>query len=465
MGVVAILSELTSIREDGLRLLLSILAGYPLAFIYRTLICKRSAQVQHLFIVVVGVLLYLFNCGYAIYHSLLSIFFAYAITNYAAGTDLSVFLAHFCFLGHLLVGYWFAESHQYDITWTTPFCIMTLRFIGLVMDVYDGQKPKEQLKGEQLETAVKNPPSLLETAAFGLFFSGTLVGPQFTLNHFRKFINGAHLDKNGEVPTSSIMASTQRFVAGIFFAVLHQWGTVWVPDSYFNSAEFFKTPFLWKIFWNVVWFRATMYRYVTAWLLTEGAAILCGLAYNGKEPDGTERWDAVRDVHIIKFETGSDFQSVIESFNCGTNNFVKRHIFKRLKWLGSKYYSQAATLFYLAIWHGYHLGYFILFFFEFTCVVAQEQVYALIRRTPGASEFCNQPWVRPFTWLAGRAIINMAMAFAFLTFGLVKKEIWWQPLQAMYFYGYIAFFIVWPVTYQVLLRILPRKPKPTAKEE
>jgi multidrug transporter EmrE-like cation transporter len=38
---------------------------------------------------------------------------------------------------------------------------------------------------------------------------------------------------------SSIMASLQRFVAGVFFAVMHGWGTVWVSDSFFNSPEFF----------------------------------------------------------------------------------------------------------------------------------------------------------------------------------------------------------------------------------
>ena len=40
--------------------------------------------------------------------------------------------------GHLLLGYWFAESDSYDINWTTPQCILTLRLIGMVMDVYDG---------------------------------------------------------------------------------------------------------------------------------------------------------------------------------------------------------------------------------------------------------------------------------------------------------------------------------------
>jgi lysophospholipid acyltransferase 5 len=120
-----------------------------------------------------------------------------------AKDNIAVVLAHVCFLGHLLVGYWFAESAQYDITWTTPFCIMTLRYIGLVMDVYDGQKPEEQLSGDQRKNAIKDPPTLLETAAFGLFFAGTLVGPQFPLQRFRAFI-GQELGaiENGEIKES-----------------------------------------------------------------------------------------------------------------------------------------------------------------------------------------------------------------------------------------------------------------------
>lgn len=52
------------------------------------------------------------------------------------------------------------------------------------------------------------------------------------------------------------------------------------------------------------------------------------------------------------------------------------------------------------------------------------QLYALISRTPGGDEFFAQYWVRPLTWVFGRIVINVSMAFAFLTFGLVKKEIW-----------------------------------------
>ncbi|KAI1713084.1 MBOAT, membrane-bound o-acyltransferase family domain-containing protein [Ditylenchus destructor] len=442
MGVVATLSGLTSVPEDGLRLILSMLAGYPLAALYRTFLYNKPAVVQHYFIVTIGILLHLFNCG----------------------TTLSVALAHICFLGHLLVGYFVAETATYDITWTTPFCILTLRLIGLVMDVYDGQKPKEKLKPDQVSTAIPHPPSLLEIASFSLFFAGTLVGPQFTFSRYRRFINGEFLD-NGEVRQSSIMASIKRFVAGVTFAVFHKWGTLWVPDAYFNSPEFFNAPFHWKVIWNTIWFRATMYRYCFAFLITEGAVTLCGLSYNGKDSTGEDKWDGIRDIHIGKFELGSDFQSVIESFNCGTNAFAKNHVFRRLKWLGNKYYSQGITLFYLALWHGYHLGYFLLFAVEFACVVAQEMLYDVIRKTPGATEFFNQSWMKPFNWLFGRIVINTSMAFAFLTFGLVKKEVWIGPLKAMYFWGYIVYFLVLPPIFIALLKALPHKKKPHKHEE
>jgi lysophospholipid acyltransferase 5 len=42
--------------------------------------------------------------------------------------------------------------------------------------------------------------------------------------------------------------------------------------------------------------------------------------------------------------------------------------------LNNRFYSHFVTLFYLAVWHGYHLGYFLLFAFEFACMIAQENV-------------------------------------------------------------------------------------------
>jgi hypothetical protein len=57
-------------------------------------------------------------------------------------------------------------------------------------------------------------------------------------------------------------------------------------------------------------------------------------------------------------------------------------------------------------------------------MIAQENLYKLVSRTPGAAEFFSKPFVWPFAWLFGRIMINISMAFAFFTFGLIKKEIW-----------------------------------------
>ena len=71
------------------------------------------------------------------------------------------------------------------------------------------------------------------------------------------------------------------------------------------------------------------------------------------------------------------------------------------------------------------------------------------------------------------------MAFAFLTFGLIKvrlasfiqpifvfqKEVCFKPVSSMYFYGYIVYFLLWPVLYQILLRTLPRKPKAKVEKD
>jgi hypothetical protein len=35
------------------------------------------------------------------------------------------------------------------------------------------------------------------------------------------------------------MEGSKRFAAGVTYLVFHQWGMLWIPSEYFNSAEFF----------------------------------------------------------------------------------------------------------------------------------------------------------------------------------------------------------------------------------
>jgi len=40
---------------------------------------------------------------------------------------------------YLCTAYYITMIESYTIKWTTPHCVLTLRLIGLVCDVYDGQ--------------------------------------------------------------------------------------------------------------------------------------------------------------------------------------------------------------------------------------------------------------------------------------------------------------------------------------
>ncbi|KAK6054190.1 hypothetical protein COOONC_08306 [Cooperia oncophora] len=152
---------------------------------------------------------------------------------------------------------------------------------------------------------------------------------------------------------------------------------------------------------------------------------------------------------------GYDFNSFVQSFNRGTNTWVKNNIFRRLRWLDSKPLAHLITLMYLAIWHGYHLGYFLIFGLEFGVMMAQQQLYSLVRRSPELSRFTSIPSVRLFLCVLGRVNLLYTTGFGFLTFGLVKTKYWIGPVKSLYFIGYIFYFIIWPILYRALLNILP----------
>jgi hypothetical protein len=61
--VISWLAEATNVRDDALRLLISILLGYPIAAFYRYFVYNKQPVIQHWFITLVGIALYWFNCG------------------------------------------------------------------------------------------------------------------------------------------------------------------------------------------------------------------------------------------------------------------------------------------------------------------------------------------------------------------------------------------------------------------
>ncbi|CAN8004873.1 unnamed protein product, partial [Ixodes hexagonus] len=96
-GVVGQLASLMGASEPAFRLLLTIVAGYPLALVHRNLFLSKNAVSQHLYFTICGVLLCCFNYGLDVYHSLLNILVVYAVLRVIGGTLASVALSFlFC---------------------------------------------------------------------------------------------------------------------------------------------------------------------------------------------------------------------------------------------------------------------------------------------------------------------------------------------------------------------------------
>lgn len=53
---------------------------------------------------------------------------------------------------------------------------------------------------------------------------------------------------------------------------------------------------------------------------------------------------------------------------------MAQHVYKRLKFLGNKYYSQGGVLLFLAVWHGLHSGYYVTFWHEFMVMLMERDV-------------------------------------------------------------------------------------------
>ena len=81
-----------------------------------------------------------------------------------------------------------------------------------------------------------------------------------------------------------------------------------VPVGYVETAEFANLGFLTKSLYFSAWVKIILAKYVSAWLLAEGAVILSGLAYNGRWEDGSVKWNGgIYNIHrdlSPKFETG-----------------------------------------------------------------------------------------------------------------------------------------------------------------
>lgn len=441
------------VGEPALRLILSIFLGYPLAYVYRKFIFSSSKLINHLFIITTGLCILYFNYGFDLYHVILAIFVEYILIHLLSGSVLTTvsFVFH---LGYLLVGYYYTSSETYDIKWTMPHCVLVLRLIGLSFDVADGQRPPEKLSTENKKTCLDKPPGLLEVYSFALFPASLLIGPQFPFRRYNLFIN-----KEFGKYTGNMRAGLIRGGIGLIYLIVHQVGAIFVYDDFLLSQEYADSSYIYKLVILGIWGRVSLYKYISCWLLAEGVASCFGLTFVAVK-NGKGDWSGCANINLYLFENCSRFQDYISSFNINTNHWVAEYVFKRLKFLNNRHISHGATLLFLAVWHGFHSGYYMCFLMEFIVMNFEKEIETIFKRNESFMRFCSTTPINWLIFIVLKLYTIIGMGWSLTPFILFDVEKWWHIFWTVRMFGFILF-VPWPLYGMILRKLLP----PTKSKE
>ncbi|XP_042872826.1 lysophospholipid acyltransferase 5-like isoform X2 [Penaeus japonicus] len=434
-------ANLLGAPEPALRLLISILIGYPIVLIHRYTLYCRSPILQHLYFIATGISIALFNYGHNVIHSALCVLAAWLLLLVMGGTLKSVIISFLFQMTYLLVGYYMTGTDTYDIKWSMPHCVLTLRLIALTYDVYDGTKDPAKLSNDQQKTALSIRPSLLEVAAHTYFPASFMVGPQFAMRRYLDFVNGTLV---GSERPPCLLPGVLRGGLGLIYLAVYQIGISYLPDAFINSAEYDDLTF-WKRHIVVgVWAKITLYKYISCWLIAEGVCIMSGLSYSGKDANGNCLWNGCANVKIRLYEGATSFGDMISSFNINTNAWVAQYVYKRLRFLNNRYISQFAALVFLAVWHGLHSGYYACFFMEFVVINFEKDLASTVNQYPRLLSVLNAGPLKYIKFVILKLYVVVFMGYCLGPFVLLKLHRWWNFYTSLYFSGHI-FFAGWPL--------------------
>ncbi|GBL99126.1 Lysophospholipid acyltransferase 5 [Araneus ventricosus] len=454
-GISDYFADLLGAPELAIRLLFSLFAGYPLALFHRHVLFGTAPIVQHVFFTICGITLGFYNYGFDIFHSILCVLIMYLILVTVGGEFCSVVISFLFFMGYLLTAYYYTATDEYDMNWTTPQCILTLRLIGLTWDVYDGQKSEENLSEEQKKTALKRCPSLLEIGGHAYFFGGFLVSPQFPMKRYLNLVEGKFKEKILNGNPDCVTIGLQRLAQGILVLSLYKIGSIFVPENIFFFNEFVEFPYWKKILIIVVCGKLFLYKYAAIWIISEGSLILTGLTYNGTDKSGKDLWDGCTNVKLWYFTTTSTPQGIIRSYNCSTNLWVGQYVYKRLKFLGNRYISQAAALLFLAAWHGWHSGYYVCFFNEFIFLFFGKDFESfLTTRFPKVKEILLQSALKYPVRIFLKVYTNIMSGYIIVPIIFLSWSRYMQVYRSVYFFGYIL--LGWLLVSPILRVLIPK---------
>ncbi|KAI8595699.1 MBOAT, membrane-bound O-acyltransferase family-domain-containing protein [Dissophora ornata] len=469
------LSEAASFPADQLRCLMALFLAYPLALAFRHL-PANNPNLKHLASVLTSFFLFVVIVDdlVGLMHLLGSSIAVWRVMGSVKGK----WGPRIVFIGvmvHMSVSHLmrqFNDYRGYKLDHTGPQMILTMKLTSWAFSVQDGRRNPKELSKYQQEHAVTTFPSLLQYLSYIFFFPGVLVGPTFEYMDYIRFIELSQFrdPKTGKIhwPAGRVLASMKTlFFSLIALASL----AVFAPkmDALWTMDPAFKTlNFLQRFGYVMLAAFAARFKYYAVWKMAEGACVLAGFGYNGQDPKtGKSRWDASSNIDILNYETGQSVKALSDSWNKGTNRWLRNSVYLRVVKPGAKpgLIETFSTFAVSALWHGFYPGYYLLFASAAFALTAGKLLRAHLRpRFVSATTGKTPLWYN----LAGTVITQMTinyMSMPFLILTLKDSLELWKDLYFVVHIGVIAIILLTPVLFPVKRKSKKEQQKQSEKDE
>ena len=137
------------------------------------------------------------------------------------------------------------------------------------------------------------------------------------------------------------------------------------------------------------------------------------------------------------------------AWNLLTNEWAFNYVYKRLKFLDNKLVSRFLTLAFLALWHGYHSGFYIYFAMQFVIMAAEIDMRDFIAKTGLQRKLNNKISTLAVSGI-GWILTSIVCSQSILTFALRQHfHLYYPILKSCEFLG-----ITLPMTWFLVRHLL-----------
>jgi len=369
------LTEVSGTQRDQVKLIICLLASYPIGFLYRKL---KSPLIRHIVGIVLGLYLEFYLYGTQVLFLCLFALSAYLlifVVGRKCGFILTVYCLTFLAIFHIYRMYIDYGGWNMDITTTL---MMTVPRICSLAWCYQDGRTKEKLSPEQEIRKLEELPNLFQYFSYILFYSTVILGPFCDYNDFRDFI---YLQNDYREIPNTFSASFLELLGGfVFMGITATVLPHYLPD-YMATPQFAKDSVLYQIFYINFCMLVVRIRYYSAWYVGTANTMSCGLSYNGRDANGKPQWDRIWSASF-RHEIRDNLREKLEDWNHSCQEWLRRYVYLRIcsEEEGRKHPKKAVfaangAFLVSACWHGFYPGYYLGFIHLFLHQANSKFVY------------------------------------------------------------------------------------------